>query len=151
MVLQIGWAQGTFEVLHDLRDLSIHFMLDLDGTIYQTLDLKDQARHATMYCGAPHLFLLFSLALICMPSIPLRSANPTSIGIEIANIGAYAPGDAAAPFAQWYSTDAQGQTVLRLPPDVQVRCGLLCFALLCFARRRAGDRVVCLRFVCMSV
>ena len=34
-------AGSAFEVLHDLRGLSVHFMLDLDGTIYQTLDLKE--------------------------------------------------------------------------------------------------------------
>ena len=39
-------------------------MLDLDGTIYQTLDLKEGAWHAT-------------------------KANGRSVGIEIANIGAY--------------------------------------------------------------
>jgi N-acetyl-anhydromuramyl-L-alanine amidase AmpD len=37
-------------------------MLDLDGTIYQTLDLKERASHATI-------------------------ANSRSIGIEIANMG----------------------------------------------------------------
>jgi len=37
-----------FKVLHDHRDLSVHFMLDLDGTIYQTLDLKERAWHATI-------------------------------------------------------------------------------------------------------
>ena len=35
-----GYSKGTFRVLHDMRGLSVHFMLDLDGTIYQTLDLK---------------------------------------------------------------------------------------------------------------
>ena len=39
-------------------------MLDVDGTIYQSLDLKERAWHAT-------------------------NANSRSIGIEIANIGAY--------------------------------------------------------------
>ena len=41
-------------------------MLDLDGTIYQTLDLKERAWHAT-------------------------TSNSRSVGIEIANIGAYPP------------------------------------------------------------
>ena len=49
----------------------MHFLLDVDGTIYQTLDLRDQAWHAT-------------------------KANPRSIGIEIANLGAYPPGQAGA-------------------------------------------------------
>ena len=36
-----GTSRRCFEVLHDLRGLSVHFMLDLDGTIYQTLDVKE--------------------------------------------------------------------------------------------------------------
>jgi tyrosyl-tRNA synthetase len=41
------YKRQCFKVLHDARDLSVHFMLDLDGTIYQTLDLKERAWHAT--------------------------------------------------------------------------------------------------------
>jgi len=62
-----GVSRQCFNVLHDHRDLSVHFMLDLDGTIYQTLDLKERAWH---------------LATI---------SNTRSVGIEIANMGAYAP------------------------------------------------------------
>lgn len=57
-------SRRCFEVLHDLRGLSTHFMVDLDGTVYQTLDLKERAWHAAF-------------------------ANDRSIGIEIAHIGAY--------------------------------------------------------------
>ncbi len=35
-----GTSRTCFLVLQDERDLSVHFMLDLDGTIYQTLDLQ---------------------------------------------------------------------------------------------------------------
>jgi hypothetical protein len=42
-----GTSRTCFLVLQDDRDLSVHFMLDLDGTIYQTLDLKERAWHAT--------------------------------------------------------------------------------------------------------
>jgi len=59
-----GTSAQCFFILHDVRDLSVHFMLDVDGTIYQTLDLKERAWHATI-------------------------ANSRSVGIEIANIGAY--------------------------------------------------------------
>ena len=58
-----GRSRTTFQVLHDERGLSAHFLLDLDGTIYQTLDLKERAWHAT-------------------------KANDRAVGIEIANIGA---------------------------------------------------------------
>lgn len=65
-----GTSQSCFRVLQDERSLSVHFLLDLDGTIYQTLDLAEQAWHA-------------------------RAANPRSIGIEIANVGAYPPEERA--------------------------------------------------------
>jgi N-acetyl-anhydromuramyl-L-alanine amidase AmpD len=70
-----GTSRQCFKVLHDLRGLSVHFLLDLDGTIYQTLDVKERAWHAT-------------------------SSNHRSVGIEIANIGAY-PAE-KNPFADWY-------------------------------------------------
>jgi N-acetyl-anhydromuramyl-L-alanine amidase AmpD len=59
-----GTSRQCFKTLHDLRGLSVQFMLDLDGTIYQTLDLKERAWHAT-------------------------TSNNRSVGIEIANMGAY--------------------------------------------------------------
>jgi N-acetylmuramoyl-L-alanine amidase len=84
-----GTSRQCFKVLHDTRDLSVHFMLDLDGTVYQTLDLKERAWHAT-------------------------SSNGRSVGIEIANIGAYAPGN-ERPFAEWYHKDKNGRTRLMIP------------------------------------
>ncbi len=80
-----GLSQTCFRVLHDERGLSVHFLLDLDGTIYQTLDLREQAWHAT-------------------------DSNPRSIGIEIANLGAYPPGQGKA-LANWYDRDAAGPFV----------------------------------------
>lgn len=77
-----GTSGRCFQVLQDLRGLSVHFLLDVDGTIYQTLDLADQAFHAT-------------------------KANPRSIGIEIANLGAYPPGK-TKPLDDAYSVDAAG-------------------------------------------
>lgn len=84
-----GTARQCFNILHDRRGLSVHFMLDLDGTIYQTLDLKERAWHAT-------------------------SSNGRSIGIEIANMGAYNV-DGKNPFDQWYATDADGETRITIP------------------------------------
>src|SRR6266567_2420488 len=72
-----GISRQCFKVLHDHRDLSVHFMLDLDGTIYQTLDLKERAWHATV-------------------------SNNRSVGIEIANMGAYGLSE-RNPFEQWYA------------------------------------------------
>ncbi|MCH7527907.1 MAG: N-acetylmuramoyl-L-alanine amidase, partial [Planctomycetes bacterium] len=59
-----GASRRCFEVLHDERGLSAHFLIDMDGTVYQTLDVRERARHA-------------------------GCANDRSIGVEIANIGAY--------------------------------------------------------------
>ncbi|MCA9243912.1 MAG: N-acetylmuramoyl-L-alanine amidase [Phycisphaerales bacterium] len=80
-------SRRCFQVLQDERGLSVHFMLDVDGTIYQTLDVKERAWHA-------------------------GPANDRSIGVEIANIGAYA--DAAA-LDRWYRRDDEGKPTLTLP------------------------------------
>lgn len=84
-----GTSRQCFRILHDMRGLSVHFMLDLDGTIYQTLDLKERAWHAT-------------------------SSNTRSIGIEIANMGAYGNTE-KSPFGEWYAQDADGRTRITIP------------------------------------
>jgi N-acetylmuramoyl-L-alanine amidase len=84
-----GISRTCFETLHDKRDLSVHFMLDVDGTLYQTLDLKERAWHAT-------------------------SSNGRSVGIEIANMGAYEV-NGKNPFGQWYAKDASGKVRLTIP------------------------------------
>lgn len=83
-----GTSRECFRVLQDQRQLSVHFLLDLDGTIYQTLDLREQAWHA-------------------------RAANARSIGIEIAQIGAVPP-EERATLARWYEWTEAG-TRLTLP------------------------------------
>lgn len=84
-----GTSRQCFKILQDRRGLSVQFMLDVDGTIYQTLDLKERAWHA-------------------------GKANDRSIGIEIANIGAY-PKDRISVLDQWYQKDDRGVR-LRFPP-----------------------------------
>jgi hypothetical protein len=84
-----GIAKQCFNILHDHRGLSVHFMLDIDGTIYQTLDLKERAYHAT-------------------------TSNHRSVGIEIANMGAYGPADTKVLDA-WYARDAKGRTIITVP------------------------------------
>jgi len=83
-----GISKQCFKVLHDNRCLSVHFMLDIDGTIYQTLDLKERAWHA-------------------------GTANSRSVGIEIANMGAY-PSATNRTLVEWYPHDAQGPFI-RVP------------------------------------
>jgi N-acetylmuramoyl-L-alanine amidase len=83
-----GTSRQCFNILQDHRDLSVHFLLDVDGTIYQTLDLKERALHAS-------------------------GANTRSVGVEIANLGAYAV-DGKNPFDEWYQR-TNGQTRLTIP------------------------------------
>lgn len=85
-----GTSRQCFKVLQDHVDLSVHFMLDLDGTIYQTLDLKERAWHAT-------------------------TSNSRSVGIEIANMGAYPVGE-MNPFGEWYAKEPDGQMCITIPP-----------------------------------
>ncbi len=91
-----GVSARCFDVLHNARTLSVHFMLDIDGTIYQTLDVQERAWHAT-------------------------KANDRSVGVEIANMGAYTAAE-REPFDQWYATDAYG-THLVIPESIQRRYG----------------------------
>ena len=91
-----GSSAECFYVLHDRRGLSVHFMLDVDGTIYQTLDLKERAWQAT-------------------------KSNDRSIGIEIANIGAYPVEGRNKTLQQWYKQDKDGLTYLIFPETVRGR------------------------------
>lgn len=90
-----GTSRACFKVLHDIRGLSVHFMLDVDGTIYQTLDVKERARHA----GA---------------------ANDRSVGVEIANMGAY---EDKAEFDKWYKPDDRGWPAFQ-PNEVNGTTGI---------------------------
>jgi N-acetylmuramoyl-L-alanine amidase len=86
-----GTSRQCFKILQDMRDLSVHFMLDLDGTVYQTLDLKERAWHAT-------------------------SSNSRSVGIEIANMGAY-PLSSKPLLPEWYAKEPNGQIRITIPPQ----------------------------------
>jgi N-acetyl-anhydromuramyl-L-alanine amidase AmpD len=87
-----GTSKRCFTTLHDKRCLSVHFMIDLDGTIYQTLDLKERAWHAT-------------------------TSNTRSIGVEISNVGAFGK-DENTPFEKWYGRDENGHIRITLPPEI---------------------------------
>src|SRR5262249_9745465 len=77
-----GTSRQCFKVLHDHRYLSVHFLLDVDGTIYQTLDLQEQAHHATI-------------------------ANAASVGVEIAHPGCW-PAPDHPDLRRWYERDGRG-------------------------------------------
>jgi N-acetylmuramoyl-L-alanine amidase len=83
-----GTSRRCFHTLQDVRGLSVQFMLDVDGTIYQTLDLKERAWQAT-------------------------TSNSRSIGIEIANVGAYQLTE-TNPLNAWYQ-QTNGTTILTIP------------------------------------
>jgi hypothetical protein len=58
--------------------LSAHFMIDTDGTIYQTLDLAERAYHA-------------------------EQENSISVGVEICNRGKYEPAEMNRLPAEWHT------------------------------------------------
>ena len=87
-----GVSRNCFKVLQDQRDLSVHLMLDLDGTLYQTLDLKERAWHAT-------------------------TSNTRSVGLEIANVGAYSDRE-KNPFDAWYRPVPNGPTDITIPASL---------------------------------
>jgi N-acetyl-anhydromuramyl-L-alanine amidase AmpD len=84
-----GISRNCFKVLQDDRGLSVHFMLDLDGTIYQTLDAKERAWHATI-------------------------SNDRSVGVEIANMGGYTNVE-NSPLAEWYHIQPDGRALIAIP------------------------------------
>ena len=77
-----GCSRQCFKVLQDIRNLSVHFLLDLDGTIYQTLDIREKAWHATI-------------------------SNDFAVGIEMAHPGAW-KSPLNADMRRWYEQDAEG-------------------------------------------
>ncbi|MDG1049874.1 MAG: peptidoglycan recognition family protein [Planctomycetota bacterium] len=109
-----GVSQTCFRVLHDRRGLSVHFMIDIDGTIYQTLDLRDTAWHA-------------------------RQVNSRSVGVEIANVGAYPLGSSEGKriLDRWYRVDQQGPRIT--PPGDPEALGVLTPG---FVGRPARDRKI---------
>ena len=94
-----GVSRNCFNTLQDHRDLSVHFMLDIDGTIYQTLDLKERAAHATI-------------------------ANGRSVGIEIANMGSVMGRTKIFRWTSGIGTTPNGQTTITLPASsATAECG----------------------------
>src|SRR5690606_13996805 len=79
-----GSSRRCFEILQK-RGLSAHFLIDTDGTIYQTLDLKERAWHA-------------------------GPANGRAVGIEIAHVGA-----TASPTPGAIGGTIQNRTLYRRP------------------------------------
>jgi N-acetylmuramoyl-L-alanine amidase len=88
----VGSSERCFRALHDVRGLSVHFMLDLDGTIWQTLDVRERAFHAA-------------------------EANDRSVGVEIANVGAHST---PKLLEAWYRKDAGGRTVNLFPAEARL-------------------------------
>lgn len=90
----VAWtSQNCFKVMHDMRGLSCQFLLDVDGTLYQTLDVVERARHG-------------------------GKANDRSIGIEIAHPG---PLELTPALSEHYKRDGQGVYFDLGPRQEQVR------------------------------
>jgi N-acetyl-anhydromuramyl-L-alanine amidase AmpD len=90
----VAWtSQNCFNVLHDMRGLSCHFLLDVDGTLYQTLDVVERARHG-------------------------GKANDRSIGIEIAHPGVL---ELTPALSSHYRDDGRGVVFDLGPRATQVR------------------------------
>jgi N-acetyl-anhydromuramyl-L-alanine amidase AmpD len=88
----VGSSERCFRALHDNRGLSVHFMLDLDGTIWQTLDVVERAFHAA-------------------------EANDRSVGVEIANVGAFS----TPKFLDaWYGRRDDGRVVNLFPATARM-------------------------------
>jgi PBP4 family serine-type D-alanyl-D-alanine carboxypeptidase len=88
-----GTSANCFKVLHDSRGLSVQFMLDIDGTIYQSCDLREACWQAT-------------------------KANHRGIGIEIANMGSYSSGEPPL-FKRWYDKDEKGKPYIKVPDSLK--------------------------------
>jgi N-acetyl-anhydromuramyl-L-alanine amidase AmpD len=89
-----GFSRRCYELLQDEVMLSAHFLLDVDGTVYQTMDLRDEAWHG-------------------------RFVNPRSIGIEMANIGVFAADESAEDphkKRRWYVLDS-GRLRMQIPTE----------------------------------
>ena len=82
-----GVSQNCFKTLQDDRALSVHFMIDIDGTVYQTLDVKERAWHATR-------------------------SNDRSIGVELASAGIFTN---PLLVKQWYAKDSDGKVRISIP------------------------------------
>ena len=82
-----GVSRNCFKTLQDDRALSVHFMIDIDGTVYQTLDLKERAWHATR-------------------------SNDRSVGVELASAGIFTN---PALVKQWYVKDGDGRVRIGIP------------------------------------
>ncbi len=77
-----GASKVCFRSMHDNRGLSVHFLLDVDGTLYQTVDLREHCWHA-------------------------GKANFRSIGVEIAHIGGRKQ-NLVHEMEEWYVRDEVG-------------------------------------------
>lgn len=111
-----GVSKQCFRVLHDARCLSVHFMVDIDGTIYQTLDLKERAWHAT-------------------------TSNNRSIGVEIAHVGAY-PAKSASALDRWYAADPDGRVRITPPSSLEQALGGLGVKNADFVGRPARNEII---------
>ena len=93
-----------FHILHDERGLSVHFLIDTDGTIYQTLDLADVAFHAQFVNGSSLGIELCNRGIVSLPCDAEHKSHrePRDVTIH------------GHPYRMWSYTDAQYDSLFRL-------------------------------------
>jgi len=97
-----------FHILHDERGLSVHFLIDTDGTIYQTLDLADIAFHAQTVNGVSIGIELCNRGLVALPcSVAHRQRrDPRTATIH------------GQTYRMWSFTDAQYASLAQLTAEL---------------------------------
>ncbi|MFT3685383.1 MAG: peptidoglycan recognition family protein [Phycisphaerales bacterium] len=104
-----GCSRQCFNILHDHRGLSVHFMLDIDGTIYQTLDVKERAWHATTSNDR-------SVGVeIASPGAMSVAKDPVAAGWVLAEDGTPLIPPAKGTLGEWYIREQNGAVRLSLP------------------------------------
>jgi hypothetical protein len=104
-----GCSRQCFNILHDHRGLSVHFMLDIDGTIYQTLDMKERAWHATTSNDRSVGVEIASPGAMAVPK------DPAAAGWGVAEDGSLLTPPAKGTLGEWYVREANGAVRLSLP------------------------------------
>lgn len=104
-----GCSKQCFNILHDHRGLSVHFMLDIDGVIYQTLDVKERAWHATTSNDRSVGVEIASPGAMAMPK------DPRGAGWVVAEDGSPLFPPAKSALGPWYTREENGAVRVSLP------------------------------------
>ncbi len=104
-----GCSRQCFNILHDHRGLSVHFMLDVDGVVYQTLDVKERAWHATTSNDRSVGVEIASPGAMGVPR------NPAEAGWAVDSGGGLVAPPPKSTLGEWYVREPDGRVRLSLP------------------------------------